>query len=495
MDSTRRSRLFIDIVLCILIGLAAVALASVLSGMSKAAVVVGLVAMAALPVALYTWVLNERLATVLLIVGLAFSIPLNLDFNLFYRHHVGAAPSITVNITLILLGVFFLMWWYRYTVGIQRYFVRFYPPLMWAAFLLLALTPLSLVNATHPDLVALEWIRLVCLILAMVAMMSLQDEKLMRIWVVVLSSQVFIQACLAGAQYALKRNLGLGMFGEEALVSQNIGYIATRATGTVGHPNVLSYFFEITVPIMLALALTRQPGRWQLWFALVFVAGIAGDLTTLSRGSWITLPFSLGIVFIFVYGHKIVRARSAFIGLLIGCVLFVAFYFAFPVIEKRFTHTDYKSSASRKPLNIASISIIEQFPVLGVGLNNFAEVFKRYDKTGKSRIFHGYHHVVHNLHLWILTEVGVVGFLAYMAPFFVTFWIAWKVAPRAPPLPRALLIGIAAGLLAHLAHGMVDPGFRVSLTVSFLIFMLMGLAGAIALRYQVKPVGHGVERE
>ena len=134
-----------------------------------------------------------------------------------------------------------------------------------------------------------------------------------------------------------------------------------------------------------------------------------------------------------------------------------------------------------------SWSIIEQFPVTGVGLNNFAETFKRHDTTGYSRIFRGYRHVVHNLHLWIWTETGTVGLLAFLAPFVVTIWVALRHAPRAPPVPRAIMVGIAAGLFAHLMHGMVDPGFRVSLTVSFLIFTSMGVVGALALRHPVPP--------
>ena len=366
--------------------------------------------------------------------------------------------------------------------GAQRNIIQIYTPLAWAAFALLVLPLLSLVNADHSELVWLEWVRLFCLLVAMLATMSLQDEHLERLWIFFLSVQVLLQAGLAGAQYSLQRTLGLEMFGEESLVSQNIGYVVSRATGTVGHPNVLGYFFEILLPVMLAMALTRQAAYKRWWYTLVFVAGLGGVLTTLSRGAWITMPFSFAIVFIFVYGPKIVRVKAAMSAFFIGVILIVSFIFAFPVIEKRFTHTDYKSAQSRKPLNIASISIIEKYPVVGIGLNNFAETFKRHDETGLSRIFRGYQHVVHNLHLWIITEVGIVGYLAYLAPFLIAMYIPWRIGARAPPITRGILVGIAAGLLAHLAHGMVDPGFRVSVVVSFLIFTLIGISGGIALR-------------
>ena len=38
---------------------------------------------------------------------------------------------------------------------------------------------------------------------------------------------------------------------------------------------------------------------------------------------------------------------------------------------------------------------------------------------------------------------------------------------------------IAGGLMAHMIHGLFDPGFKVNLPVSILIFSLIGTIGAI----------------
>ncbi len=480
-----KHRRLLDCMLALLVGVAAAALASVLGGASNKVVLVGLAGVAVLPALL--WFRSPDLMATAVVAGMAFTIPINLDFNLFYRPHVGGAPSITVNLTLLALAGFFVLWYYRAVSGFQPVILTLHRPIAWSGVVLLVVPLFSLVNAAHPELVWLEWFRLLCMVAAMFALMSLQSDHLIRIWVFVLSLQVLIQATLAGAQYGLKRSLGLGMFGEEALVAQNIGHVVNRATGTIGHPNILSYFFEILLPVMFALALARQPAGRRLWYAVVCVAGIGGILTTLSRGSWLTLPVSFLAVFALTYGGRIVRVKAMVGAFIVGCGLLAALYFAYPTIEKRFTHTDYKSAQSRMPLNRAAWSIIEQFPVTGVGLNNFAETFKRHDTTGYSRIFRGYRHVVHNLHLWIWTETGTVGLLAFLAPFVVTIWVALRHAPRAPPVPRAIMVGIAAGLFAHLMHGMVDPGFRVSLTVSFLIFTSMGVVGALALRHPVPP--------
>lgn len=443
--------------------------------------VAGVVTLAGVPVLLALW--GDARLPGLLVFAIALTIPVNLDFNLFVQNHVGGAASVAVSLTVLGFVLFYVLWFHRAASGAQSKALVFHRPITTAALLLLAVTPISLVNAADGTLVALEWVRLVLLVLSMVAVMSLQDERLLRLWFVALSVQVVLQATLAAAQYTLKHSLGLAIFGEESLVEQDIGYIAGRATGTIGHPNVLSYFFEILLPVMWALALTRQRALARWWFALACAAGLIGILTTLSRGSWITLPISFSIVFAMVYGRRILRPQGLAGAFLLTSVALVALFFAYPTIEQRFTHDDNMSAESRAPLNLAAWSVIEQFPVAGVGLNNFAESFKAYDTTGNSRIFRGYRQVVHNLYLWIWGETGTLGLMAYLAPFVVTIVVAWRCAPRAPPVPRAILAGSGAGLLAHLVHGLVDPGFRVSLAVSFLIFTTMGAVGALALRY------------
>ena len=485
--SPRAQRTAIDLAVAVALGLLGATAAAFLGGASTTVLTLGLFCIVALP--LIAWLRSAPLAGTLVVALVSFTIPINLDVNPFYRTHTGGAPSLTINTTVLALVMYFVVWAYRTRTGLQPQTLVLHRPLIWAWLVLLAVAPLSAINADDLELVALEWVRLVCLGIAMVAVMSLQEERYARVWVFVMSVQVVIQAGLAGGQYALKKNLGLSVFGEAALVEQRIGIgtVVNRATGTIGHPNILSYFFEILVPVMLALALARQPPIKRLWYGLACVAGLAGMITTLSRGAWLTVPISFAIVIVMVVGPRIVRIRSAVAVGLIGCALAVPLYMVYPTIAKRFTFSDYKSSGSRVPLNKAAWSIIEKHPVVGIGLNNLAEVFKREDTTGLARTFHGVQHVVHNLHLWIWVETGTLGLIAFTAPFVVAMLTAMRTAARAPPVPRAILVGVAAGLLAHLMHGMLDPGYRISLTLSMLVFTSFGLIGHYAVRYGAKP--------
>ncbi len=45
-----------------------------------------------------------------------------------------------------------------------------------------------------------------------------------------------------------------------------------------------------------------------------------------------------------------------------------------------------------------------------------------------------------------------------------------------------MLVGVSAGLLAHLTHGLFDPGFKVAANVSMLVYVLLGLVGYVSSR-------------
>jgi O-antigen ligase len=232
-------------------------------------------------------------------------------------------------------------------------------------------------------------------------------------------------------------------------------------------------------PLMLALYLIERGVALRGLYLVAFCAGIGGILTTFSRGAWLSLPLSIGLVLVILGSPHLRRLK----GIVVVCMaLFVttaALIPVYPIIEKRFTHDDYKSAGSRMPLNKAAWSVVQQHPVVGIGLNNFSEVFKKYDTTGHSRLFRGYKQVVHNLYLWVWVEVGTLGLIAFLAMFGGAFRVAWQLSRRAQPWPRGVAIGVSAGLAGHLCHGLVDPGFKVMMSTSILVFVLLGMMAAL----------------
>ena len=122
--------------------------------------------------------------------------------------------------------------------------------------------------------------------------------------------------------------------------------------------------------------------------------------------------------------------------------------------------------------------------MFGVGLNNFGNQFAVLDHTGLSRLtglFDRSNHVVHNLHLLILTEVGMVGYAAFALVFGIGIlrgFLAVRQAATGDPL-AAIASACAIGLIAHLLHGLVDPGFRLNLGIAELLYTGLGMIAAV----------------
>jgi O-antigen ligase len=420
----------------------------------------------------------------ILLVLYCLSIPINLDINFLIRPHEGGAAGITISLSLLSAAalLFYIIFIYHpYTISPESPPVRVNFVFFWPCIIYMVAGVASLFNALHYELVFFELFRIATLIMILLLTMNFGRIRHLRVFLIFLIVGMCLEGTLACIQYATGKTIGLALFGEEHLVKQNIGFLFSRATGTIGHPNFLAYYFEILLPLTFAMFLGTQ-NRWTRLFCFVaLMIGLAGILTTLSRGSWITLPLSFTLVFLVLYGKRLFHIKTALYLVLAGIIVVIGLVFAYPTIEKRFIHDDYKSAAMRMPLNRAAFSIIKQFPVVGIGMNNFVEVFSKYDTTGKSRILRGGKNPVHNLYLLVWAEVGLFGFLAFLSIFAATFMVIKRLLFEVSFWYRAVLIGIASGLMAHMIHGLFDVGFKANLPVSILIFSLIGIVGAIDL--------------
>jgi len=424
---------------------------------------------------------NEGLIIGFLVL-FALSIPLRINLGFFYRkEHVGGAQGIDISAIHVTILALFILLLYKYWTTRQQPLLEYNGLLLWSHVLFFLTVILSLWNAADRVLSFYEIIRIMVLIAVFFVIMNLREEKYLRILLFFFSVGVFSQAVLAIIQFKTGLALGLKFLGEQAIVGQSLGGMVSRATGTIGHPNNLAYFFEMLLPLTLALLMVEKKKALQVWYFITFTLGLVGILTTLSRAAWITLPISLPLVFFFIMRKKLFQARTVII---ISVALAFSILFIYPnfsMIQKRFFYSDEGSARTRLPMNQAAISVIEQFPVTGVGINNFQKVFSTYDLTGGSRILKGDRHVVHNLYLLVGGELGIPGLIAFVGMFFAVFIVALHWATRVDTWQSGVLVGITAGLLAQMIHGLFDPGFKILMNLSTLVYAMFGIVGAISI--------------
>lgn len=426
--------------------------------------------------------LNQKAIIYISIFTLGLGIPFNLDANLFFRKYIGVT-SVDIGVTFISSIVLYIVFFYEKIVnGIKRFHSN--RMLLIPMLLYMGSGVLSLYNASSKELVVLELVRLTFLLIIFYTVMNFGKREYISAFVVTLSICVFLEFLLAFYQYKTGRLFGLYAFGETRH-EFGVGYLQARASGTFSHANGLAYFFELLLPLVFAMVIVEENKLLKLWYTFAFLFGFFGMVITLSRGGWLASAISLPIVFFLLYRKRITEQKyivSLFFGLVAVIVLAFIFY---PTIAKRLQAYDYGSAGTRRPLNLAAISVIKQFPVTGVGMNNFARVFRTYDTTGGSGLFKA-QGLVHNLFLGVWTETGTIGIIAFVSIFISAFVVSIKLLAKVPFWYSGVLVGVSAGLLAQFVHGMFDPGFRVLMSTSMLVYSMIGLIGAVSVLYKTK---------
>ncbi len=425
-----------------------------------------------------------------LLLGFVFSLAANVSTT-FFLHDVspgylvannGGAAGVTITLSLITLSLITLRSVSEWIAGHRRQLLFPNWSLIAPQILFICVGLLSLINAQDVALVWFEVLRLLLLMLLFVMVTSLDEMTFSRI-ILLLPLAVCLETLVAIGQYGKGTTLGLAFIGEVDLFNENIDFdTRLRAVGLKGNPNMLSYFFEINFPICLALCLSKGSSLLQKMGGVGAVACVIGILPTLSRAGWMTLPVSTVLLLLTVYRDRLLTRTSVIAMLVFMVVFLIAAAIAGPIVFERFTADDGGSAAHRAPLNRAAWSMFEQFPWVGVGLNNFSNSFPLYDTTGYSRLFATENHVVHNMHMLILAEVGVFGYAAFLLLFIVAIFVAVRAARQLPlghPV-AAVAIGSILGLIAHLGHAFVDPGFKITLPAEEQVFITLGFIAACA---------------
>ena len=398
-----------------------------------------------------------RLFLGLLVLSLSLSARFRLGTIAF---HTGGAEAALAPIDFVLLGVLF--WWGIENFGkVPMLTVRLTK--LEKAFILLAIAQLpSLLIAPNVALAFLELLRLLKMgVLIAVLKHYIKTKRDLEFVVVIMLLSLAVQGVLAIIQTQFGASLGLGFLGERdnVWVVSSGAFVASRAGGTMGHANALAHFFELTLPLALAIILIKSTPRLSKLALAAFSAGLVGLYLTLSRGGWIGAI--CGLLIIFLGNHqwhvKQYRRRLIIYTLLAISGIIVLGSILWPSIVQRITEFNSISWLFRFRTFQVALEIIGDSPWLGVGANNYLQVSVPYSQDV---LIAWPNAIVHNAYLLILAETGILGFSAFL-------WFLWNVWHQARNIIRtkktfeaSIGLGIWAGILALLIHSLVGWLFR-----------------------------------
>jgi len=227
--------------------------------------------------------------------------------------------------------------------------------------------------------------------------------------------------------------------------AQTIG----RFEGAIGQPNGYALTMTPRIPIALALIIIDKNLLKRIFLAFVILTISYGVILSASRGGLLSVSFAL-IVF-----AALQKNRKTWLGV-IG-VIFALGILIMPLdikvrvgLSDAYTSTDLGNSTDRRlTYQIYGLELFQKYPVLGVGLDGFAEAYAQSEyrflvRTQNLR-------VAHNTYLEIATGTGVVGFLPFMGILGFAMYLAWKYSRKKYWYINAELAILSSGLLAALS--------------------------------------------
>jgi O-antigen ligase len=182
-----------------------------------------------------------------------------------------------------------------------------------------------------------------------------------------------------------------------------------RPSGTIGHANILGAFLTASLPVSIGQLLRPTGSREKLLPFAALGIGMTALIMSFSRGAWIGFAMAVTwVLTVAIIKGQLGRKQLLWIGLGIFMIGVIVVTFS-NLVESRIFDPDPGSAKDRMRLNELAWRVIEDNPLLGVGLNTFGTVMLEYDT-----MHFGPQNVVHNVYLLLSAECGVFALLAFL---------------------------------------------------------------------------------
>lgn len=249
-----------------------------------------------------------------------------------------------------------------------------------------------------------------------------------------------------------------------------------RAEGTTAEPHILGEYFAMILPLPFVLIMT--PGlrmRWRFVVLVVLVMGVGGLVVTFSRSGWLSFAiatvFALGVI-VFLWKQW----KALVISGLICVVVSLSYPKVYEYLFIRVFKAPKELLTSRFDMNRTALSIWQSNFFFGYGPGNYMHALEDPDVTvyefmDRSHVFYP----VHNMFLYIASEYGLCGVIAFFGTIFTSIIYCWKMIRCNDLLMRALALAIMTGLIAYLLDGVTNCLSRQTVPYAQL-WVYLGLA-------------------
>jgi len=239
-----------------------------------------------------------------------------------------------------------------------------------------------------------------------------------------------------------------------------------RSYGGMAHPNILGGF--LTLSILLGLHAYVQTQKTHTLIRSTLLIGtslsFAGLVITFSRSAWIALIIGFLTAALFLWNknqslfRKIQMPLLAFMSIGLLFLLFLPHLFFTRTIENT---TQTHNSFSERAISIDQAKELTQnMPLIGVGRGNMTIISYENSSDPLKQIWQ--FQPVHNIFLLIFTELGVIGFLLFIALVSIVMHTSLRTSQN-HPTTHAFFTGICFALLtlAFFDHWLITSHFGI----------------------------------
>ena len=337
-------------------------------------------------------------------------------------------------------------------------------PADWAVLALVAVAALSLLWAEEGRVAAREFRTVVLESALFYGLLRAMVCRSRQAW-------LLADAWLLGGVVIALVSIGQWVLGRGVITADDVW----RVRGFYGSPNNLALYLGRLLPLAVAVAAWGRGDfgwrRWRRWlYGLAGVVLAVALLLTYSRGAWVVgVPVSLLFL-------AAMRGRRTF-ALVLGLLLVLAILVVVIVGPGRLTSLLDASQGTtffRLQLWQSSLSMVGDHPVLGVGLDNFLYQYRSHYVLPTAWEEFNLSHP-HNFVLDFWLRLGLPGLAVavwLLAAFFRRGWRLYRALPEG--YDRLLILGLMAGMVNFVAHGLVDNAFfLVDLAFAFMIMLAL----------------------
>ncbi len=296
----------------------------------------------------------------------------------------------------------------------------------------------------------------------------LDDDRLLRL------VDALILAALLVSFYGLYQYF----FTADVIIAEGV----RRIRGVYGSPNNLGLFLGRIVPLGIAFIFFGRSHRRRWGYLLASLPILVCLYLTHSRGAWL-LGVPAALLFM-----GLMRGKRGLFAALAGVI--AAFLALLPLagLERITSLVNLAGGTAYRRLKLweATLAMIRDHPLFGVGLDNFLYQYPRYilpEAWQEPNISHP-----HNIALDWWTRLGVMGMGALIwleVNFFRLGLRLYRSLEEGES--RALVLGLMASMVDFLAHGMIDNSYFL-VDLAFVFFLTLGLMRRLAFSAHQKVV-------